>query len=94
MSNYVTTTGNFLWQHFPGRATYVRDGLDDLPLHRLQLEGLLKSGDYLGTLATMLDNLSELLQAENDPERQRLQQIINDLLYIEKNYSLIKKKDA
>lgn len=47
-----------------------------------ELQAYVKSGEYFTTLATLLDGISE------HPE---LQQIVNDLMYLQQHYQIIKK---
>ena len=60
---------------------YVRDGATS---HRhMDIDASVRSGEYFLTLATILDHISD------NPE---MQQIIRDLMYLQKNYKIVKKE--
>ena len=56
------------------------------------MEFHIKSGDYFGTLATILDllrqNLSPYTQKK---EKKTLEAIVGDLGYLQKNHKIVKK---
>jgi hypothetical protein len=83
--------------HYPGVVTHgggmplmVHDG-DGFDMDRVELIASVRSGDYLVTLATTLDIISQLLLTANHAERDNLQKIVNDLLYLNSHYELKKK---
>lgn len=55
---------------------------------------LIRSGQYFTTLATKLDRLSDQLRKGNEVQAHHLQDIINELLFIQKNYNIKKKSSA
>lgn len=66
-----------------------RDGYS--PDEKLELMAQVRSGDYLMMLATALDSLSYTLTSGNDPEAAILQKHVENLLYLDKEYKLVKK---
>jgi hypothetical protein len=79
------------WMHHNSLPVwYVADG-EDVAMDRLELETHVRSGDYWSTLATRIDTISELLTDANDAERANLQRIVDELLYVERRYRLIKR---
>jgi len=57
----------------------------------LDSDALVASGDYFVTLATSLDHLSQGLAKRKQPEHVALERTINELLYLQRNYQIIKK---
>lgn len=53
---------------------------------------LVRSGDYFATLATRLDKLSNQLKKGNEIQERYLQEIIDELLFVQQHYKLQKKK--
>lgn len=93
------TQQTYKMSHYPGiivhgtpstAVTMVRDEAD-IDMDRLELLATVRSGDYLVTLATTLDIMSQLLLEANHAERDNLQKIVNDLLYLQSRYKLVKK---
>jgi hypothetical protein len=75
--------------HGDGYALLLRDGYES---DKEELLAHARSGDYLATLATQLDSISDALTKENEAEAAILQQIVDNLIYLdEKNYKLTKK---
>jgi hypothetical protein len=87
---YGIVTSSMLSTHYSCRLWNVADG-DDGVMDRLELETHVRSGDYWSTLATRLDTICQLLPDTNDAERVNLQRIIDELLYIERKYTLTKR---
>jgi hypothetical protein len=81
---HLSTLGGFL-THFPARQPYVRDADEDADMLR---QARLRSGDYLMTLATELEQIAETLQAELAPEAPALERIVTELHYVDRNYKL------
>lgn len=77
-------------EHGGPHTTYLHDGIDE---DRSGLVANVRSGDYLVTLATSLDIISQLLLSANHAERDNLQKIVNELLYLSSRYDLTKKSD-
>lgn len=57
------------------------------------LDVLIKSGDYFTVLASCLDDLIHNLEqtATSSHAELTLQQLVEDLLYLQENYNIIKK---
>jgi len=75
--------------HSPLPTWLLRDQDDSFELQELIAH--IRSGDYLITLATILDAISDTLSVENEAEGAVLQHLIENLIYIDKNYKLAKK---
>lgn len=53
----------------------------------------IESNDYFGTLATILDLLRQQVFKElENPEKKILENKIAELLYLQKNYKIVKKQ--
>lgn len=74
-----------------GRASGALCCNDGIDIDRLELLADVRSGDYLASLATSLDIVSQLLLSANHAERDNLQKIVNDLLYLSERYRLVPK---
>jgi hypothetical protein len=59
-----------------------------------ELSAFIRSGDYFGMLATRLDVISDNLHPDNEAEAVILQHIVNNLLYLDQNYILVKKQTS
>lgn len=66
----------------------VRDGADTEYMSLLQLDALIRSGDYCAELATRLDSLKETLPAEL---AHHIETIVSELLYVQSHYVITKK---
>ncbi|HTE22845.1 MAG TPA: hypothetical protein VK674_07475 [Candidatus Limnocylindria bacterium] len=55
------------------------------------LAAFIRSGDYFAMLATRLDAISDNLHVENEAEAAILQHIVDNLMYLDRAYKLIKK---
>lgn len=73
--------------HGAGQLLTLRDAAMD----KEELIVQVRSGDYLATLATALDSLSGTLTKGNEPEAAILQKIVDNLLYLDQQYKLVKK---
>lgn len=89
-------------------ATYLFNPLNDLLSHSHQppaylgdsatdqrkdlLNAQVRSGDYLATLATQLNELAHSLSVRNEGDSAVLEFIVQDLLYLQQTYDLIRKK--
>lgn len=71
----------------PSMIPLCRDG-DDGP--DLQHEPRLRSGVYLATIATELDNLTGVIN--DDVITTQLETLVNELLYAQEHYDLVKKR--
>ena len=81
--------------HFPLVQPLLRDGsqgaADSDDLSELHIRARVSSGDYFATLATELDKLAQGLSAVQAPEAPELERIVSELLYVDRNYHVIKK---
>jgi GTP-binding protein EngB required for normal cell division len=62
------------------------------PLDSLEIEALVRSGQYFTTIATKLDKVSLELKKENEALHNYLQLIVDELLYIQPRYKIKKKR--
>ena len=69
----------------PALIPLARDGDDP----QLEHEPRLRSGAYLATIATELDNLTEAI--DDDVITSQLEAIVNELLYAQEHYELVRK---
>lgn len=72
--------------HFPGLHRFVHDTEDDADILR---QARIRSGDYLMTLATELEQLAENLSSSKAPEAPALERIVAELIYVERNYKVV-----
>lgn len=72
---------------------YVADGADENFdfMTRLDLESHIRSGDYLPTLATRLDDIAGRLNRGDELPHEEIDRLVNDLLYIDRHYHLTRK---
>ena len=56
-----------------------------------ELDVQVRSGNYFATLATTLDLLSQMRDTEYGSDA-ILQKTVDDLLYLEKNYTIVRKQ--
>ncbi|MDB5181846.1 MAG: hypothetical protein JWP13_609 [Candidatus Saccharibacteria bacterium] len=75
--------------HFPIFPTFVRDIEEDAEILR---QARIRSGDYLTTLATELEQIAESLDAAKAPEAPALERIVSELIYVDRNYSITPRK--
>jgi hypothetical protein len=75
--------------HF-GRMPHllVRDADEEADMLR---EARIRSGDYLMTVATELDQLAQSLAKLKAPEAHELERLVAELLYVERNYTIVKR---
>jgi len=86
--SYALTHLPTVLTHGSGAVLTFRDGLHT-DEHELQAH--VRSGEYFATLATSLDQVSQSLDTKNEAESAILQRFINDLLYLQRNYMIVKK---
>lgn len=53
----------------------------------------IKSGDYFVTLATSLELISQRLETEHNDVAKNIEQAVNELLYLQSGYKVVKKTD-
>lgn len=63
---------------------------DQMP-DSMDTEAKVRSGDYLATLITTLDEISQSLPADCQTQQVQIERAISDLLYIDKRYKLTRK---
>ena len=99
---YQLPTMTGVLSHFPVDQTVVRDQDEDsslLPAGRygddamseLLLNARIRSGDYMVTLATELDAVVKDLSVVHASEAAGLEKIVAELLYLDRNYKIVKK---
>ncbi len=68
---------------------YVRDQQDgyDLPLH-----ARIRSGDYLETVATEIDQIAQSPALQQTPESADLERLVRELLKANKTFELVPKR--
>ena len=59
-----------------------------------ELELKIRSGDYFVGLATLLDAISLELSDSNQIQSLILQKLIDELLYLQKNYYIVKNHNS
>lgn len=82
MSLPVTLTGHSSW--------LFRDKVDDIDFRFFELDAMVRSGDYLKALSSMLEVISYSLE-DDIVDSTRVQSIIEQLDYIDKRYQLVEK---
>jgi len=87
---YTLSIDNHVLEHGL-RSLFLHDGEAPLTHAQLELKALVRSGDYFATLATTLDNLSKDLGAKDIAGHEALEKVIDDLLYLQKNYQITTK---
>lgn len=68
----------------------ARDKVDDIDFRFFELEAMVRSGDYLKALSSMLEVISYSLE-DDVVDSSRVQSIIEQLEYVDKNYQLVEK---
>jgi hypothetical protein len=59
------------------------------------LEFHVKSDDYFGTLATVLDLLKQhVFEGAESPERKTIENKVKELLFLQNNYKIVKKNGS
>jgi hypothetical protein len=94
MKYALSTRDTILTHPFSARAALRARLLHDFAadLSKEDIDALVASGDYLGSLATSLDSISQDLEAAgNDVEHVLIEKIINTLLYIDTKYTIARK---
>lgn len=89
-NNYLLPVRTAVLQHAPAfyRSSLLHDYADR---NTYDTDALIASGDYFETLATSLDEISHRLDtAGNQTEHFGLEMLINELLYLQRNYHIVK----
>jgi hypothetical protein len=89
VAKYILNKTPTILSHTNAPTWLLHDGTDSIELQELVAH--VRSGDYMITLATLLDSISDELTVENQAEATVLQQLIQNLMYIDKHYKLVKK---
>jgi hypothetical protein len=66
----------------------LRDGIGT---DHSSLKAQIQSGDYFAMLATNLDLMSQAMAAKRKNDSESLRKTVDDLLYLQQNYTIIKK---
>ena len=82
MTHYSSTTFSY--------APKLKDGYVTINID--ELEAIIRSGQYFSTIATKLDKLSHELKKGNQPQVNQIQNLVDELLYIQARYKIRKKK--
>jgi len=85
---YTLTTHDLSLTH-DQHLIWLHDIADDTP-EPTQVDALVASGDYFGTLATQLDKLAQLLPFDS-AEQIELEQTVDTLLYLDRRYAIVPK---
>lgn len=64
---------------------------DGLSINTEELEAIIRSGQYFSTIATKLDKLSHELKKDNQPQANQIQNLVDELLYIQGRYKIKRK---
>lgn len=83
-----------LVQHHPSKMPVVRDSVDQVwweQERKFQIAMQVRSGDYFATLATKLDELSQIVREKDEAASYDLELLVADLLYLQRNYDIRKK---
>lgn len=76
-----------LW--FGGLVIYDKD--EDFPREK-NIKFHIKSDDYFGTLATVIDLITQEKEKIEKRQNKVLKEIKNDLVYLHRRYKIVKKK--
>lgn len=77
---------------FPNKAPLLFRDNDNSFLRKKNINFHIKSGDYFGTLATVIDLIRQEKEKIEGKENKILKDLKEDLFYLQKNYKIIKKK--
>lgn len=90
MSSYSLSNIDYVVTHLDAGTVLFGDHDEFFPTIT-PTDVAVRSGDYVATLATRLDNISKLLSPINEPEHAQLQQIVDELLTVDVRYQLTPK---
>lgn len=88
-STYVINPANSIFTHGFGLSPGVVNDIEDISRDKLQV--CLRSGDYFAMLATLIDEISDSIEADEPAESYRLQKIVEDLLFLQREYKIVQK---
>lgn len=89
-NTYTITLRDKLLTHVPWRHLGWLHDADYTSLDHRKADAQVASGDYFATLATALDNVA-LGLPRSSTQRIELEQLIDNLLYLDKSYSVVPK---
>lgn len=87
--SYLINANNFIFTHGLGLSPGVVKDIEDISRDKLQV--CLRSGDYFAMLATLIDEISDSIAANDPAQAYRLQKIVEDLLYLQSDYNIVQK---
>lgn len=89
---YSIQSGDIM--HYSSRTFSATPKLKDgySQINTDELEPIIRSGQYFSTIATKLDKISLELGKDNEVQIRNIQRIVDELLYIQSNYKIKKKK--
>jgi hypothetical protein len=93
-ATYQLSSSLGIVSHYNTPVALVRDAVDKewwQQERQLQVAMQVRSGDYFATLATKLDELSQAVKEKDEMAADDLELIVNDLLYLQRNYQISKK---
>ena len=85
---YQQTMTTIILHPIRRRPAYLHDGVEN---NHVGLHAQVRSGDYLGMLASQLDELAVMIALTAEPEAANLQEIVETLLFLQANYKLTRK---
>jgi len=86
---------NFAFKHYNPIAAQdllVIHDRDERFFRQKDIKSHLKSGDYFGTLATIIDLMAQEKEKIEIRQNKVLKNLKDDLVYLQKNYKIVKKK--
>jgi hypothetical protein len=87
---YLLTRADNVLLHFPSHVSTLRDGISfRIP----RLDAAVRSNDYFTTLATTLETIRMDIEDDNPTIAQALDNLVYDLEYLQRRYSIVKKAD-
>ncbi len=75
--------------HGFGQPSLLHDYVDDTT--NMDMDAMIASGDCFVTLASMLDEISELMDTEPEVAKPQLEQVVRTLLYMQRFYKPVRK---
>lgn len=90
-NSYVLSDNNLMFEHGLGLSLSPGVAKDIEDISRAKLKVCLRSGDYFAMLATLIDEISDSIEAGETAQVYKLQKIVEDLLYLQREYQIVKK---
>ncbi|MBI5357825.1 hypothetical protein HZB74_03180 [Candidatus Saccharibacteria bacterium] len=88
-NSYTLDANNLIFSHGLGLSTSVVKDIEDISRDKLRV--CLRSGDYFAMLATILDEISVAVEKSDVAEARKLQKLVEDLLYLQREYKIVQK---